>query len=70
MVEPDRYLTGWLHSERVLPYQCPSSHPWLNGQNYAPFGTLLIRGVEVDQTGPVGVSIGLPKIGAAGAKPE
>lgn len=55
-----RQLAGW-ESEKVPAYQCPDTHPYLRDQNFAPGGTSLIRGVEIDQNGaspwPIGVSI-------------
>jgi hypothetical protein len=52
-----RSLTGLWANEYVPAYKCPSSHPWLYNQSYAPAGTRLPRGVEVVGLGPIGVSI-------------
>jgi hypothetical protein len=41
----------------VPAYQCPTSHPYLYDQNYAPAGTSLPQGVGVVGLGPIGVSI-------------
>lgn len=55
-----RTLAGW-ESEKVPAYQCPNTHPYLIKENFAPGGTTLIAGVEIDQGGaspwPIGVSI-------------
>jgi Ca2+-binding RTX toxin-like protein len=56
---PSRSLKGFWSSEFVPAYQCPQAagFPYLFNQDYAPFGTLLFRGVEVRGLGPVGVVI-------------
>jgi len=54
---PERSLSGLWANERVPAYRCPTDHPFLLNQNYAPAGTLLPRGVEVSGLGPIGVSI-------------
>ena len=54
---PARSLTGLWANEYVPAYKCPTSHPYLYAQNYAPFGTALPKGVEVEGLGPIGVSI-------------
>ena len=54
---PGRSLTGLWANEYVPAYKCPTSHPYLYSQNYAPFGTALPKGVEVAGLGPIGVSI-------------
>lgn len=54
-----RHLKGW-ESEKVPAYQCPTTHPYLIDQNFAPGGTTLIKGVEINQTAnpwPIGVSV-------------
>jgi hypothetical protein len=55
-----RHLQGWA-SEKVPAYQCPATNPYLIDKNFAPGGTTLINGVEIDQSGkdpwPIGVSI-------------
>jgi hypothetical protein len=51
-------LTGFWANEYVPAYQCPQDHPWLLYHDYAPAGTYLPAGVEVQGLGPVGVSIG------------
>lgn len=52
-----RSLTGWWTHEFVPAYKCPADHPYLLGRWYAPFGTFLPQGVEVDGLGPIGVAI-------------
>jgi RTX calcium-binding nonapeptide repeat (4 copies) len=52
-----RSLTGLWANEYVPAYQCPTSHPYLYDQNYAPAGTALPQGVAVAGLGPIGVSI-------------
>jgi RTX calcium-binding nonapeptide repeat (4 copies) len=57
-----RSLSGWLSNEYVPAYKCPDlagspPHPLLLDQGYAPFGTDLPEGVEVQGLGPIGVSI-------------
>ena len=52
-----RSLTGLWKNEFVPAYKCPSSHPYLYDQRYAPPGTSLIDGVSVSGLGPIGVSI-------------
>jgi hypothetical protein len=54
---PARTLTGFWAHEYVPAYLCPSERPWLVNQFYAPLGTRLPAGVEVEGLGPVGVSI-------------
>lgn len=57
---PSRSLQGFWSNEFVPAYQCPQgsgNFPYLFDQDYAPFGTLLFRGVEVRGLGPVGVLI-------------
>jgi hypothetical protein len=54
---PGRSLTGLWANEYVPAYKCPTSHPYLYDQGYAPFGTRLPAGVEVTGLGPIGVSI-------------
>jgi hypothetical protein len=54
---PGRSLSGLWANEYVPAYKCPTSHPYLYSQNYAPFGTALPKGVEVAGLGPIGVSI-------------
>jgi hypothetical protein len=52
-----RSLKGFWANEFVPAYQCPGDYPYLLAQNYAPFGTSLLLGVEVRGLGPIGVSI-------------
>jgi hypothetical protein len=52
-----RSLSGGLGNEYVPAYQCPTSHPYLYNQNYAPVGTNIPHGVEIIGLGPIGVSI-------------
>jgi hypothetical protein len=52
-----RTLNGLWANERVPAYQCPANHPYLLNQSYAPFGTSIPKGVEVEGLGPVGVYI-------------
>jgi hypothetical protein len=52
-----RSLTGWWANEYVPAYRCPRDHRYLLDQGYAPFGTRLPRGIEVQGLGPIGVSI-------------
>jgi hypothetical protein len=54
---PARELAKLWSSEHVPAYKCPDSHPSLLTQNYAPAGTTLLHGVEVQGLGPIGVSI-------------
>jgi RTX calcium-binding nonapeptide repeat (4 copies) len=56
---PRRTLNGFWANEFVPAYKCPTSHPYLLRQDYAPWGTSLPQGVEVRglRTGKVGVSI-------------
>lgn len=74
---PARTLNGWLSNEFVPAYECPKTgtigptgsqpHPYLLAQNFAPVGTTLPRGVEVQGLGPVGVSITAVDYNSAGA---
>jgi hypothetical protein len=50
-------LNGFWTTESVPAYACPQDHGYLLNQNYAPAGTSLINGVEVEGLGKVGVSI-------------
>jgi hypothetical protein len=52
-----RSLSGLWKNEYVPAYECPTSHPWLHNQNFAPGGTALPLGVEVRGLGPIAVSI-------------
>jgi RTX calcium-binding nonapeptide repeat (4 copies) len=52
-----RSLTGLWANEFVPAYKCSDSHPYLLNQEYAPFGTALPAGVEIDGLGPIGISI-------------
>jgi RTX calcium-binding nonapeptide repeat (4 copies) len=58
---PARTLSGWLSNEYVPAYACPrGTEIWtrfLALENFAPFGTFLPDGVEVQGLGPIGVSI-------------
>jgi hypothetical protein len=53
---PARTLTGFWANEAVPSYACPRG-TWLKAHYYAPFGTSLPKGVEVDGLGDIGVSI-------------
>jgi hypothetical protein len=48
---------GFWSSEYVPSYKCPPDHPWLLNRDYAPYGTSIPRGVEIQGLGPIGVSI-------------
>jgi hypothetical protein len=55
-----RHLDGFWANEFVPGYRCPTSHPYLEAKDYAPFGTSLIKGVSINEDGmpwPIGVSI-------------
>ena len=52
-----RSLSGVWANEYVPAYKCPSLHPYLLDQGYAPAGTTLPNGVGVSGLGPIGVSI-------------
>ena len=52
-----RTLSGYWANEYVPAYKCPSDHAYLLSAFYAPAGTQLPRGVEVEGLGPIGVSI-------------
>jgi hypothetical protein len=52
-----RSLTGLWANEYVPSYKCPTSHPWLYNQSYAPQGTNLPPGVGALGLGPVGMNI-------------
>jgi hypothetical protein len=55
---PARTLTGLWANEYVPAYKCPSDHPWLDARkDYAPSGTSLPVGVQVEGLGSIGVSI-------------
>jgi hypothetical protein len=60
---PERTLSGFWANEFVPAYRCPTSglfygnFPYLVNQGFAPAGTTLPNGVEVQGLGPVGVSI-------------
>lgn len=60
---PERTLSGLWANEFVPAYRCPTSglfygnFPYLVNQGFAPAGTTLPKGVEVQGLGPVGVSI-------------
>jgi hypothetical protein len=60
---PPRTLTGFWANEEVPSYACPSIYVLLN-HNYAPPGTTLPPGVEVQGLGPIGVNI--TSVGAYG----
>lgn len=54
-----RLLTGmWAH-EYVPAYACPTDHPWLINQKYAPAFTEIPNGVDVQEQTPwpIGISI-------------
>jgi hypothetical protein len=58
--QPQRHLKGFWANENVPPYQCPTSHPYLQGEKYQKVFTTLIPGVSIDERGlpwPIGVSI-------------
>src|SRR5215203_3210454 len=53
-----RTLNDLWWNEKVPAYQCPvPGHRFLLNHSYAPAGTSLPRGVEVEGLGPIGVSI-------------
>lgn len=54
---PARSLTGLWANEFVPAYGCPATNPHFNNTSYAPFGTSLPLGVEVQGLGPIGVAI-------------
>jgi hypothetical protein len=56
---PRRTLNGFWANEFVPAYKCPTTHPYLLRQDYAPWGTSLPQGVEVRglKSGNVGVSM-------------
>jgi hypothetical protein len=54
---PARTLRGFWANEHVPAYQCPVSDRYLLDIEYAPAGTELPRGVEVQGLGPIGVRI-------------
>jgi hypothetical protein len=64
---PARTLSGFWANEFVPAYSCPASRyvdtnfPYLVNQNYAPAGTALLNGVEVQGLGPIGAEIRFPK---------
>ncbi len=56
---PPTYLNGLSH-DYVPAYKCPSGHPYLLDQSYAPAGTSIPNGVENTETEspwPIGISI-------------
>jgi hypothetical protein len=54
---PARQLDGLWANEFVPAYQCPDDHQYLYFKNYAPPGTTIPHGVELDRDSDVGVSI-------------
>jgi hypothetical protein len=52
-----RSLSGLWANEYVPAYKCPTSHPYLYAERYAPAGTALPHGVGVLGLGPIGMSI-------------
>jgi len=50
------------HLVPIPAYECPSDYPYLQNRDYAPFGTTLVPGVEINQNHPepwpIGVYIG------------
>jgi RTX calcium-binding nonapeptide repeat (4 copies) len=52
-----RSLSGLWANEYVPAYKCPTSHPYLFDERYAPAGTALPHGVGVLGLGPIGMSI-------------
>ena len=52
-----RSLTGLWANEYVPAYKCPTSHPYMYNQSYAPQGTVLPPGVGVLGLGPIGMNI-------------
>ncbi len=58
---PERHLNGLWANDSVPSYRCPESDPWLYNQNYAPAGTTISRGVEIQEDWgtpwPIGISI-------------
>jgi hypothetical protein len=65
---PARTLSGLWRNEFVPAYSCPKSayvttnFPYLVNQNYAPSGTTLPKGVEVQGLGPIGAEIRFAKL--------
>lgn len=59
-----RALAGW-QTESIPAYQCPRDYPYLSKQNYAPWGTLMIPGVEIrEATDPWSIGISIPSANA------
>ena len=55
---PARTLRGLWANEYVPSYRCPADHPLLAAKvHFAPFGTTLPSGVDVEGLGPIGVAI-------------
>ncbi len=57
---PVRHLGLLWTNEHVPAYVCPDNYPWLYAQNYAPVGTTVPKGVEIEQDDtpwPIGVMI-------------
>ena len=63
---PSRVLKGLWANEYVPAYRCPDDHPYLLNHNYAPFGTYIVPGVEIQESydptdpWPIAVSITAP----------
>jgi hypothetical protein len=55
-----RHLDGFWANEYAHAYSCPSTHPWLLNENYAPLGKTLPDGVSINEdwgSWPIDVSI-------------
>lgn len=63
---PSRVLKGLWANEYFPAYRCPDDHPYLLNHNYAPFGTYIVPGVEIQESHdptdpwPIAVSITAP----------
>lgn len=54
---PARTLSGLWANEYVPAYKCPSPQPYLTNYDFAPHGTTIPKGVQIQGLGPIGVSI-------------
>jgi len=52
-----RELCCFWSNEHVPAYACPAGLRYLLNHNYAPAGTTVLKGVEIEGLGPIGVSI-------------
>jgi hypothetical protein len=70
---PPRWLTGFWANEYVPAYSCPTrSHggseaPWLQNRSFAPFGTNLPNGVQVEETDPWPIGVSISHVSATGS---